>query len=249
MAVHLLPLRRLPPIHPGDDLGALLAEGLLREGFGVKDGDVLVVCQKAVSKAEGRLVDLRSVEPGPRAKRVAEELGKDPRVVEVILRESRRIVRMEAGHLIVETRHGFVCANAGVDESNSPGPAVVVLLPLDPDGSAARLRSDLGRRLGVEIAVVITDTFGRPWREGLVEFAIGVAGLRPLLDLRGRKDLAGRELQHTVIAVADELAAAAGLLMEKDSGTPAVLVRGFRFPRGEGSVRELLRDPRKDLFR
>lgn len=249
MAVHLLPLRRLPPIHPGDDLGALLAEGLLREGFGVKDGDVLVVCQKAVSKAEGRLVDLRSVEPGPRAKRVAEELGKDPRVVEVILRESRRIVRMEAGHLIVETRHGFVCANAGVDESNSPGPAVVVLLPLDPDGSAARLRSDLGRRLGVEIAVVITDTFGRPWREGLVEFAIGVAGLRPLLDLRGRKDLAGRELQHTVIAVADELAAAAGLLMEKDSGTPAVLVRGFRFPRGEGSVRELLRDSRKDLFR
>jgi coenzyme F420-0:L-glutamate ligase/coenzyme F420-1:gamma-L-glutamate ligase len=167
----------------------------------------------------------------------------------VVLAESRRIVRMDQGHLIVETRHGFVCANAGVDESNSLDANTVILLPVDPDASAERLRAALRERFGHDLAVVISDTFGRPWREGLVEVAIGAAGMLPLLDLRGSHDLTGRELHHTVVAVADELAAAAGLIMEKDSGVPAVAVRGYRYRAGRGRAAELVRDPAKDLFR
>ncbi len=249
MGLHFFPLEEIPAIRPGDDLAQLLVDALERARIGVKAGDLLVVCQKAISKAEGSVVSLRDVVPSPAAERVAAELGKDPRVVEVILGQTRRVVRMDQGHLIVETVHGFVCANAGVDESNSLDEQTVILLPRDPDASAARLRNELLDRFNLDLPILITDTFGRPWREGLVEVAIGLAGFRPLLDFRGRRDLAKRELQHTIVAVADELAAAAGLLMEKDRGIPAVLVRGYGFPAGVGCAGDLLRDPKKDLFR
>jgi coenzyme F420-0:L-glutamate ligase/coenzyme F420-1:gamma-L-glutamate ligase len=237
----------VPPIHPGDDLAALVAGAL--ESLAPKAGDLLVVCQKVVSKAEGRVIDLRTVEPSSVAERLGKELDKDPRILEVILAETRRIVRMDQGHLIVETRHGFVCANAGVDESNSLDASTLILLPEDPDASALRLRRALLERHGLDLPVLITDTFGRPWRDGLVEVAIGLSGFLPLLDLRGKRDLNGRELHHTVVAVADELAAAAGLLMEKDRGIPAVLVRGYPVQRGEGRAADLLRERSRDLFR
>jgi len=247
VTLELHPLTGIPAIRPGDDLAALLAEALGR--LHPHAGDLLVVCQKAVSKAEGRVRDLRDIEVSEIAARLGRELDKDPRIVEVILAESRRIVRMDQGHLIVETRHGFVCANAGVDESNSLDDSTLILLPEDPDRSASCLRAALLEHHGLDLPVLITDTFGRPWREGLVEVAIGVAGFLPMLDLRGKRDLGGRELHHTVVAVADELAAASGLLMEKDRGIPAVLVRGYPFQRGEGRATELLRERSKDLFR
>ncbi len=245
--LQLFPLEGIPAIRPGDDLAALLASAA--GAAGARDGDLLVVCQKAVSKAEGRVADLRSVTVSAVAERIGRELDKDPRIVEVILAETRRIVRMDQGHLIVETHHGLVCANAGVDESNSLDDSTVILLPQDPDASARRLRDGLRGRMSLDLPVLITDTFGRPWREGLVEVAIGVAGFLPMLDFRGRQDLSGRELQHTVVAAADELAAAAGLLMDKDRGIPSVLIRGYPFQRGEGSAREILRERSKDLFR
>ncbi len=247
MRLELLPLEAIPAIRPHDDLAALLADAA--KAAGVRHGDLLVVCQKAVSKAEGRVVDLRGVTASAAAERIGRELDKDPRIVEIILAETRRIVRMDQGHLIVETPHGLVCANAGVDESNSLDDSTVILLPQDPDASARRLRDGLRARTSLDLPVLITDTFGRPWREGLVEVAIGIAGFLPMLDFRGKRDLSGRELQHTVVAAADELAAAAGLLMEKDRGIPAVLVRGYSFQRGDGRADELLREPSKDLFR
>jgi coenzyme F420-0:L-glutamate ligase/coenzyme F420-1:gamma-L-glutamate ligase len=197
------------------------------------------------------VVRLDDVEASPFAVHVASrsESGKDPRAVEVVLRESRRIVRMDRGHVICETRHGWVCANAGVDESNGIAPGVLTLLPRDPDASAARLCEALRARFGVEVAVVITDTFGRPWREGLVEVALGCAGMDPLLDFRGRGDLLGRELHHTVVAVADEVAAASGLVMEKDSGVAAAIVRGVCYTDGPGGAARLVRKPEFDLFR
>jgi coenzyme F420-0:L-glutamate ligase / coenzyme F420-1:gamma-L-glutamate ligase len=249
VSLEILPVEGLPAVRPGDDLAALLVTALAGQGLELRDDDVLVVCQKVVSKAEGRVADLRNVTPSPFAEQIAREHGKDARVIELILSESRRIVRMAQSHLIVETHHGFVCANAGLDESNSLDEHVVILLPQDPDASAAALRARLGERLGRRPAVIVTDTFGRPWREGLVEFAIGVAGIAPILDLRGERDWAGRELHHTVVAVADELACAAGLVMEKGNGVAAVVVRGYRGRGAEAGARALLRDPAKDLFR
>ena len=249
MSIEILPVEGLPAVRPGDDLAALLVTALAGQGLELRDDDVLVVCQKVVSKAEGRVADLRKVTPSPFADQIAREHGKDARVIELILSESRRIVRMAQSHLIVETHHGFVCANAGLDESNSLDEHFVILLPKDPDASAAALRERLGERLGRRPAVIVTDTFGRPWREGLVEFAIGVAGMAPILDLRGERDWAGRELHHTVVAVADELACAAGLVMEKGNGVAAVVVRGYRGRGEETGARTLLRDPSKDLFR
>jgi coenzyme F420-0:L-glutamate ligase/coenzyme F420-1:gamma-L-glutamate ligase len=213
----------------------------------LEDG-VLVICQKVVSKAEGRLVALADVEPSEQAQRIAEEDDKDPRHVEVVLRETARIVRNGHGVLICETRHGFVCANAGVDLSNAPGPDVAVLLPEDSDASAAGILKGLLAGGASKLAVVVTDTFGRPWREGLVDLAIGCAGLAPISDIRGRGDLAGRELQVTTTATADQLAAAAGILMVKDAGVAAVWVEGLS-PEGDGNVRETLRESASDLFR
>lgn len=250
MTLSITPIPGLPRIRPGDDLGALLGAALAPAGLTPADGDVLVVCQKVVSKAEGRLVDLRTVEPSPLAQRIAAGTqGKDARVVEVVLRETTRIVRMDQGNLIVETGPGWVCANAGVDESNSGDAHHVVLLPLDPDASARRLAAALLASHGARVAVIVTDTFGRPWRQGLVDFALGVAGMPALLDLRGSTDLDGRVLHHTVQAQADALAAAAGLVMRKGDGIAAALVRGYPFTPGDGSGRELIRERQYDLFR
>jgi coenzyme F420-0:L-glutamate ligase/coenzyme F420-1:gamma-L-glutamate ligase len=246
-AIRLTPIPGLPEIEPGADLAGLLREAAANAGIALA-GNVVVVCQKVVSKAEGRLVPLDEVTPSEEAKSIAAEHDRDPRQVELVLRESRRIVRRGHGVLITETRHGFVCANAGVDLSNAPGPDVAVLLPEDPDASARRLSEALS---GPEarVAVVVSDTFGRPWREGLVDVALGSAGLAPIRDDRGSRDRAGRELLVTQPATADQLAAAAGLLMWKSAGIPAVVVSGLPLA-GDGSVRDdLLRDPATDLFR
>jgi len=252
MTVAVIPVPGVPMIRPGDDLAALLGNAIEGARVGVKPNDVLVVCQKVVSKAEGAVVDLNDVQPSAFAEHLASRttLEKDPRVYEVILREAHRIVRMDRGHVIVETRHGWVCANAGVDESNGVEPGTLTLLPRDADASAAALCDRLRNRYGVEIAVVVTDTFGRPWREGLIEVALGCAGMDPLLDLRGRADLSGRTLHHTVVALADEVAAAAGLVMEKDSAVAAAIVRGVRYTPGRGgAAARLVRKPEFDLFR
>jgi coenzyme F420-0:L-glutamate ligase / coenzyme F420-1:gamma-L-glutamate ligase len=227
--IRVLPLEGIPEVSPGDDLAALLGDAVERAG-GLEAGDVLVVAQKVVSKAEGRL-----------------ERADDH--MEVILREARAVRRRRGDLVIAETEHGFVCASAGVDRSNTPGDGWLVLLPRDPDASAAGIREGLGARFGVLPAVIVSDSFGRAWRQGTTDVAIGVAGLRPLLDLRGTTDARGYELRTTMIAVADELAGAAELVMGKASGIPAALVRGFRVPPGEGSARELVMPPERDLFR
>jgi coenzyme F420-0:L-glutamate ligase/coenzyme F420-1:gamma-L-glutamate ligase len=250
MIVSYTAVSGIPAVRPGDDLGALLARALDEGRVQLSDGDIIVLCQKVVSKAEGRVVRLETITPSAFAEHLASQTqGKDARAVEVILRETTRIVRMDRGHLIVETGPGWVCANAGVDESNSLDANTVILLPLDPDASARAIRAALQQHTGATVAVLITDTFGRPWREGLVDFALGVAGMDALLDLRGETDLTGRELHHTVMAQADALAAAAGLLMRKGDGIPAVHVRGYPFTVAEGSGRALLRARELDLFR
>ena len=244
--LQLFPLAGLPAVALGDDLAALLGDAAKRAGLSLTGGH-LVVCQKIVSKAEGRVVPLAGVEPSEQARRFAAEEDKDPRQVELVLRESARIVRRGHGVLVCETRHGFVCANAGVDLSNAPEGSAV-LLPEDPDASAARLREGLLALGAGPLGVVVSDTFGRPWREGLVDVAIGSAGFAPLADLRGERDWAGRELQVTATATADQLAAAAGLLMRKDAGVPAVWVEGVPLE-GDGRLGDIVRTPETDLFR
>lgn len=253
MQIH--PLKGIPLIQPSDDLAAILVKSLRDSALAPSSGDVLVVTQKIVSKAEGRLVRLSEVVPTPRAQELAKRLDKDPRKVEVILRESRTVLRAERsaktgqGILICETRHGLVCANAGVDESNLSAPDTVLLLPLDPDASAAKLRDRLCRDLGVDLGVVITDSFGRPWRLGIVNVAIGVAGCPALVDYKGRKDYSGKELQVTEIAVADEIAAVAGLVMGKLQTVPAALIQGFESQGKPGRAVDLQRPESEDLFR
>ena len=244
--IRLLPIRGLPEVRPGDDLAALLTAAAADEGIALSGG-VLVVAQKIVSKAEGRLVALADIEPSDEARRIAAEGEKDPRHMEIVLRETVRIVRQSERVLICETRHGFVCANAGVDLSNAPGEDIAVLLPEDPDASARRLRDAL-REGDAPLGVIVSDTFGRPWREGLVDVALGSAGFAPMADQRGSRDRTGRELLVTTMATADQLAAAAGLLMEKAAGVPAVFVEGVALE-GDGALRDLLRDPATDLFR
>jgi len=245
--LRLLPIPGLPEIEPGADLAALIRDAARSADIELA-GRILVVCQKIVSKAEGRLVALADVHPSDEALEIAKAHDRDPRQVEVVLQESRRIVRRGNGVLITETHHGFVCANAGVDLSNAPGPDIAVLLPKDPDASARRLFEALSGPAG-PTPIVISDTFGRPWREGLVDVALGSAGLAPIRDDRGSRDRAGRELFVTQPATADQLAAAAGLLMWKSAGVPVVVVEGFPIV-GDGTVRDaLLRDPSTDLFR
>jgi coenzyme F420-0:L-glutamate ligase/coenzyme F420-1:gamma-L-glutamate ligase len=245
--IQLSALPDIPEVQPGDDLAAQLQHAAAAAGVRLECG-VLVICQKIVSKAEGRLLALDDVAITDEARSLAAEENKDPRHVAVILSETKRIVRRGHGILICETHHGFVCANAGVDLSNAPGPDIAVLLPVDPDASAARLRSELVALGASELGIVISDTFGRPWREGLVDVAIGSAGMAPIDDARGQTDRAGRELLVTAMATPDQLAAAAGLLMIKDSGVAAVWVDGV-VPSGEGSLADLLRDPATDFFR
>jgi coenzyme F420-0:L-glutamate ligase / coenzyme F420-1:gamma-L-glutamate ligase len=248
-AITLTAIEGIPPIDAGDDLASLILRAIERGGLKLEDGDVVLVCEKIVSKAEGRTVDLKDVEPSPLALNYARNWDKDPRLIEVVLRQTNRIVRNDRGVLIVETGPGWVCANAGVDESNTLADDRAILLPADADASARAIRDRLQSLSGAEIAVIVTDTFGRPWREGLTEVCIGVAGLDPMLDLRGTADLGGRPLNHTVVAVADELAAAAGLLMRKASGIPAVLVRGYQFESHPGGAKALIRPAQTDLFR
>ncbi|TME35554.1 MAG: coenzyme F420-0:L-glutamate ligase [Chloroflexi bacterium] len=249
--VELLAPDGIPEIRPGDDLAAIIAEALRDGDIGLQEDDVLVITQKVVSKAEGRLVELASVSPSPEAVEYATRWGKDPRQVEVVLRESAEVLRMAEGGLIISrTPHGFVCANAGVDLSNVGDGEVATLLPLDPDGSARGLAAGLGELLGVRPAVVISDSFGRPWRNGIVNVAIGVAGLEPLLDLRGAPDAQGRVMHSTVIAVADEIASAAELAGGKTDQRPVVVVRGYTTSRvvdGPGAA-ALVMDRAHDLF-
>jgi coenzyme F420-0:L-glutamate ligase / coenzyme F420-1:gamma-L-glutamate ligase len=239
--LRIFPVDGLPEIVGGDDLGALIAGRAELE-----NGDVVVVSQKAVSKAEGRVVRLDDVQASDRARELA--AGHDPRQLEVILREAVRIVRTRAPLVIAETRHGFVCASAGVDASNAPEPATLVLLPIDPDASAEAIRRTLRERSGHDVGVIVSDSFGRAWRTGIVDVAIGVAGLRPLEDWRGRIDANGYELRATVVAVADEIAAAAELVRGKTAGIPVAIVRGLDVA-GEGTAQELVMPPERDMFR
>lgn len=247
--ISLIPLEGIPEVRPGDDLAALIAGSLAGHAIGLEADDVLVVTQKIVSKAEGRVVELASVTPRPEARDWAARWGKDARQVELVLRESAEVLRMAEGGLIISrTRHGLVCANAGVDLSNVGGGEVATLLPLDPDASARALRDSLARRTGVAVGVVISDSFGRPWRNGIVNVAIGCAGLEPLLDLRGTPDVQGRVMHSTVIAVADELASAADLAGGKVTQRPVVLVRGWEHEAEEGAASSLVMDRELDLF-
>ena len=238
----------IPEARPGDDPARLVIRGIEQSGLRAEDGDVVVVTHKLVSKSEGRLVELAGVEPSPFARHVGERYGKDPRHVEVVLREATRIVRMDRGLIIAETRHGFICANAAVDASNVSGD-VVSMLPLDPDASAGQIRRALAERFGADVAVIITDSFGRPWRRGIVNIAVGAAGLRPLLDYRGQYDEHGYELRATVIAVADELASASELVMGKLDRRPVAIIRGYRWEHGDEGAAGLVMDPERDLFR
>jgi coenzyme F420-0:L-glutamate ligase / coenzyme F420-1:gamma-L-glutamate ligase len=246
--VSISPLPGIPEIGSGAPLPALILDSLEQLGMSLEPGDVLVITQKVVSKAEGRLVALDRVHPSPRATEIAQRIGFDPRHVEVILSESVRVVREAPRVLITETRHGFICANAGVDRSNTGGKELVVLLPEHPDESARRLRVRVQELSGVSVGVVISDSFGRPWREGQVNVAIGAAGVEALRDYRGHQDPDGYELQGTELGVADELASAAELVMGKLDRIPVALIRGASVA-GEGTVRALLRDPATDLFR
>lgn len=254
MSLTLYPVPGIPHVQPGDDVTMILLDALARAEMNLEAGDVLAVAQKIISKAEGRLVELATVTPSPRALEVAEQTNKDPRLVELILQESEEISRMRLGVLIVRHRLGFTSANAGIDRSNvaqtEGGEEMVLLLPQDPDGSAARIRATIAERTGVQVGVVVCDSHGRPFRLGTVGIAIGVAGLPALWDRRGERDLYGYELQHTDVGVADEIAAAAGLLMgQAAEGTPAVLLRGLSLPGGEGKARDLVRPKELDLYR
>ena len=241
----MIPLRGIPELEEGDDLAALLVEAAAR-GTGFEQDDVLVVAQKAVSKVEGRVVELAGIEPSERARELAGD--SDPRRIEVILGEAREVLRARPPLVIAETRHGFVCASAGVDGSNAKGPDTLVLLPLDPDASAARLRSSIRELAGVEIGVIVSDSFGRAWRLGTTDVALGVAGITALVDLDGERDSLGYELHATQIAVADEIAGAAQLVMGKLDGIPAAIVRGLELG-GDGHGSDLVMPRERDLFR
>ena len=252
--IRIIPITGIGEIAPGADLGLLIYEALQAQQLTLQQGDVLVVTQKIVSKAEGRLVKLAEIEPSALAHTAAQTSRKNAQYIEVALRESRRIVRMDNGVLLTETQHGFVCANAGIDESNVSGnEGEVMLLPVDSDRSSRELRARLqelsGEGSAFEIAVIISDTWGRPWRNGQVNMAIGLAGLEPLTDYRGQYDPYGYELHASVIAVADELASAAELVMGKVDRIPVALIRGYAYTPGNSTVQALLRDPATDMFR
>jgi coenzyme F420-0:L-glutamate ligase/coenzyme F420-1:gamma-L-glutamate ligase len=238
----------IPEIDEGADLGAIIVAATRAQGLSLQDGDVITVTQKVVSKAEGRFVVLEDIEPSALAIELATNWEKDPRHVEVVLRESKRIVRMDHGVIICETRHGLVCANAGVDASNVPG-GRLMLLPIDPDASAQGIRERIRQLTGADVAVIISDTFGRPWRSGYTEVAIGVAGMLPILDYVGQIDTSGRELRATWICTADELASAAELVTGKINRVPVALIQGYAVPRGDGSASEMVRQADRDMFR
>jgi coenzyme F420-0:L-glutamate ligase/coenzyme F420-1:gamma-L-glutamate ligase len=246
--IEIVPLSGLPEVSMGEDIARLIINVVKHQDIHIAPSDIFVVAQKIISKAEGRVMGLDTVQPSHSALSWAAEWGKDARLVELVLREAKRIVRMEKGIIIAETSHGFICANAGVDVSNAPEGSAI-LLPLDPDASARAIQMRLSGAFGVHVGVIVSDTFGRAWREGLVNVALGVAGLAPLLDYRGMRDANGKILQATMIAVADELASAAELVMGKSYGIPVAIVRGVASQSPDGSGRDLIRPAEKDLFR
>lgn len=248
MTVSIIPLHGIPEVKPGDDVGLCIANALAAGGITLEAGDIVVVTQKVVSKAEGRFVDPATVEASPLAHAFGTSTGRRPADVEIALREARRVVRMAPSALILETRHGFVCANAGVDHSNVDGD-VALLLPEDPDASAARIRTTLQTETGVAVPVIISDTFGRPWRLGQTNVAIGLAGMPAFADYRGSDDTHGRPMRVTQIAIADELASAAELVQNKVDRVPVAIIRGYRYPEGAGKATDLVRPADKDLFR
>lgn len=246
----ILPVKGIPDIKKGDDLGKLIVDKVEDQGDEFQQGDIAVISQKIVSKAEGRILPLSKISPSDFAKTISNDTGKDPRQVEVVLRESKKIIRMKGGHLITETNHGFICANAGVDQSNvGTTRDSVTLLPHDSDASADRIRRTINQMTGRHVPVIITDTFGRAWRMGQVNFAIGISGMKPIHDYRGTKDMYRRTLQVTEIAVADELASAAELVMNKVDKVPVAIIRGYKAPKGQGRIKDLIRPEEFDLFR
>jgi len=247
--LRIIPLPIEKEFRPGDELATEILSALSGEKLSVRSGDILVVKHKIVSKAEGQAINLDTVKPSRSSRAWGKQYNLNPRVIELALAQSRRIVRRKRGVLVTETKHGFICANSGVDVSNVDGGLHALLLPEDPDRSAARLHRALKKHLNLSIPVIITDTFGRPWREGLVEVAIGVAGMKPLRDYRGRRDLHGYSLRASVDAVADQLACAAGLVCGKLNRMPACIIRGFTYEPGRGSARDLIRPAKTDLFR
>lgn len=252
--ISLLPVDHIPEIRPNDNLIKILVNSVKKNNIEIKENDIIVVAQKIISKAENRIINLKEVIPSNFAKTVSREVSKDPKLVEIILNETKKIIKMDQrkknkGRLIVETRNGLILANAGVDTSNVSGGNSVTLLPLDPDNSAEKIKRGIKKHLGKNVAAIISDTVGRPWRDGLVDIAIGCAGIRALNDQRGKKDSKGFKLNATVMATADQIAAAAGLLMEKNNSTPVVIVRGLRFNKNSRGSRELIRNPKEDLFR
>jgi coenzyme F420-0:L-glutamate ligase / coenzyme F420-1:gamma-L-glutamate ligase len=246
--IQIFGLDGIPEVNEGDDLVDLLSTSLASSGVELLDHDVVVITQKIVSKAEGRLVDLSTIEPSAIAKTFADEWGKDARHVEVVLRESARIVRMDRGVMITETHHGFICANSGVDASNVPETGLVCLLPVDSDASARRIRAGIQERLGVSPAIIISDSFGRPWRRGITNIAIGIAGMEVFADYRGQIDSGGHELRVTIMAVPDELASAAELVHGKLDGRPVAIIRGYPYVEGDGRATDLVLEREKDLF-
>lgn len=247
--IRIIGIDGIGEVRPGDDVAQAIQRGLSASQVQLTPGDLLVVTHKIVSKAEGRLVDLRTIEPSPFAVQWSERYGKDPRQIEVVLREAMRIVRMDRGIIIAETRHGFVCANAGVDASNVAGEHIVCLLPIDPDASARRLAESFEAQFGFPIPVIITDSFGRAWRDGVVNIAIGVAGIVPLVDYRGQYDPYGYLMSASVMGVADEIAAAAELAMGKVDQRPVAIVRGYPYDSGDGAGQQLVMRPERDMFR
>lgn len=248
--IRAIGIEGMPEVQSGDDLASQIMDAAQLQGSPIESGDILVVTQKIVSKAEGRVVRIDSVEASPLAVSISEDHRRDPRHTELILRESRRIVRMDRGVIISETYHGFNCANAGIDASNIPGDGTVALLPVDSDASARGIRQSVKERLGVDVAVIISDTFGRPWRSGATDVAIGIAGMNPMLSYVGQEDNHGAMMYTTVICVADELAATAELVTGKVLGVPVAIIRGYPYePMEDASHEALLRDPEKDLFR
>ena len=248
-AVHVMGIEGIPEVQEGDDLSQHILSSLNQQGLALEIGDILVVTQKVVSKAEGRVVNLDDISASQIAIQLSEGSHRDPRHTEVILRESRRIVRMDRGNIISETRHGFICANAGVDASNLPETGTVAMLPVDPDVSARNIRQGILARTGMGVAVIISDTFGRPWREGAVNVAIGVSGMDAVVDYREREDAYGQMMRTTVIAISDEIASAAELVTGKTDGVPVALIRGYEYTEGDDGARKLVRSPERDMFR
>ncbi|MDH7477722.1 MAG: coenzyme F420-0:L-glutamate ligase [Candidatus Bathyarchaeota archaeon] len=248
--VQIIGIEGLPIIKAGDNLAELICDAAERQKTPIQNGDIIVVTHVIVSRAEGKIVNLDDITPSAFAKGIAEECGKDPALVEVVLRESKSMVRMDRGILITESKHGFVCANSGVDKSNVPGKRIVALLPDNPDDSAEKIRKEIKKLTGCDVAVIISDTHGRPLREGEINVAIGVAGMKPIRDRRGEKDLFGYVLRIKQTAIADELASAAELVIgQADEGVPVAIIRGYNYPKSEAKATELIMPKEKDLFR